>query len=279
MSKAVLMVLQGGFGNQLFQYAAGIVISKELGAQLWLSSVQENKHSGRDYRALLYTRGKPFDPTTFSGGPEFFFVHTGEPHDSWEPSEFRGLSPKATQLLFKGYFQHLPAIAPAISLIRSDVLCVLGEIRIQMQAKYSIQNTRELAFVHVRRGDYLNLPETDFWRQDIDNYYARALSTIHALNPAIKRIFVLSDDVAWCKSQQLFNEKGCECVDEADELNAMALMSLCHGGAAIANSTFSWWGAMFGPEAAGAPVVYPERWYKQARPQLFPDTWKMIQQT
>ena len=147
-----------------------------------------------------------------------------------------------------------------------------------MHTKYAIQDTRELAFVHVRRGDYLSLPETDFWRQDIDTYYREALATLRQGTAAIKRILVISDDIAWCKAQPLFNEEGIECIEESDELAALAIMSLCHGGAVITNSTFSWWGAMFGPQTVGAKVVYPERWYKTARPQLFPDTWVMVQQ-
>ena len=70
--------------------------------------------------------------------------------------------------------------------------------------------------------------------------------------------------------------KGVEVVGPSDELLTLAAMSLCEGGAVIANSTFSWWGAMLGAEKAGAPVFYPGRWYKDVQPALFPASWTQI---
>jgi hypothetical protein len=69
---------------------------------------------------------------------------------------------------------------------------------------------------------------------------------------------------------------GATIVDEPDELDGLALMSLCHGGAIIANSTFSWWGAMLGAYPAKATVVYPSKWLQGNKPDLFPPQWARI---
>jgi hypothetical protein len=104
-------------------------------------------------------------------------------------------------------------------------------------------------------------------------YYRRGLTKIDAK----LRWIVISDDVAWCREQELFTEfPAIEIVDEPDELNGLALMSLCCGGAIIANSTFSWWGAMLGAEPAGAMVVYPSLWFSHAKPDLFPSRWTRL---
>jgi hypothetical protein len=101
-------------------------------------------------------------------------------------------------------------------------------------------------------------------------YYTEALRQA----PTTLRWLVLSDDVLWCKGQKLFTESpNIQIADEPDELNGLALMSLCHGGAILGNSTYSWWGAMLGAEPAGATVIYPSRWYSAEKPVLFPGHW------
>jgi len=136
-----------------------------------------------------------------------------------------------------------------------------------MREKYSIHNPTEVGFVHVRRGDYVNHP--CFYWSESHTYYATAF---HHAKPS--RWLLLSDDVAWCREQPFLSD--CEIIEEPDELCGLALMSLCHGGAILANSTYSWWGAMLGSEQSGAPVVYPSKWCDQFKPDLFPERWISI---
>lgn len=268
----LVIVLQGGIGNQLFQYAAGLAVARSLGAQLWLTPAQENKHSGRDYRKDLYNRAKAIgidgQPAATASTP-FTYHEPQDAHGAWEPVDY---ATTPSPLLLKGYFQYLPPIQHLLPAICSDILAAIGEHIIQAQRILQIR-PEATAFVHVRRGDFLQLPETEFWRQDAE-YYEPALAAVRAANPSVQRILLFSDDPAWCSCQPFF--KGVEVVECPDELHTLAAMSLCEGGAVIANSTFSWWGAMLGPHKAGKPVVYPARWYKDVRPVLFPAGWTQV---
>jgi hypothetical protein len=124
--------------------------------------------------------------------------------------------------------------------------------------------------VHVRRGDYVELEKEGFWNLGAD-YYRPALQRIRtAAAGGPQRILLLSDDLAWCSQQPWITEEGFEAADEPDELTALALMSMCGGGAVIANSTFSWWGAYL---SAASTVVYPSLWLKDWAPELFPAGW------
>lgn len=248
--------LMGGLGNQLFQYAAGLAIQKHTGGNLYLYAALGNKHSGIDYRILLYTGGIPQNtilPT----------AHTYSQRDAFER-----WSPAFTlykSMTLKGYFQYLPAIAQVIPSLRESVLKVIP----------SFPEYADYSFLHIRRGDYLNHP-TLHWAQG-ESYYTSAMKLV----PSTKWL-VLSDDILWCRQQpwlvpQTDAEKSFTFIDEPNELRALGIMASCcktsGSGAIIANSTFSWWGAML---SGCENVVYPSKWFSSDKPDLFPGPWISI---
>jgi hypothetical protein len=97
-----------------------------------------------------------------------------------------------------------------------------------------------------------------------EEYYKKAM----ALFPDTDFI-VLSDDPVWCKAQTWLAH--CEIIDEPDEVKALTIMGSCEG-AIIANSTFSWWGAMI----SAKKVIYPSKWFSKVRPDLFPESWVCV---
>ena len=116
----------------------------------------------------------------------------------------------------------------------------------------------------MRRGDYLNNPELHHV-QTLE-YYRKALS----LMPHINHWYLFSDDLEWCKSQDLFNTLHITYVSE-DPLHSLGYMSMIHEGAIIANSSFSWWGAYLG--IGETNVIYPKKWLGDLSPDLFPEDW------
>ena len=224
-----------------------------------LSPIRENKHSGRDYRGVLYNRIPGVDMVIVD------HKYIVDAYDEWDPSHYN----INASIAVEGYFQYLPTILPIIPMIRSDLINYIQTRRETLREKYRIRNLHTAGFIHVRRGDYLTAPPGYHWIQG-EEYYVPALSKISS----VTNWFVLSDDTAWCKLQPMFSTF--EVVEEPDELDGLALMSLCHGGAIIANSTYSWWGAMLGASPAGAPVVYPSKWCQHHKPDLFPSEWIRI---
>lgn len=260
-SQKVFVSLMGGLGNQLFQYAAGLAFMDNSGTKsLYLLPAAKHEHSSTDYRPLMHRGAMSDQPTgplaTFSNGGSF---------QPWTPKAPGLLQP--TQLLLHGYFQFLPAIAQQVATIATDLLVSFSDLRANLRSKYSIEHGSQSAFLHVRRGDYLK--HQGHWILPI-SYYLEAIASL----PKSTRIFIISDDPAWCAAQEEFQDKRFLIADEPSEITSLALMSLCGGGAIIANSTFSWWGAILAMAAApDCPVFYPSIWFGAEIPYLFPSNW------
>ena len=54
-------------------------------------------------------------------------------------------------------------------------------------------------------------------------------------------MIIFSDDVRWCKEQDLFKDDRFLVSETDDNLYDLCMMTMCKGYI-IANSSFSWWG-------------------------------------
>ena len=208
MSQANIVELTGGLGQQMFQYAAGVALAQSLGGTLMLS-----KPDGIDYRPVLFTKGVPKIPLRAAT-----IYRQREPAEPWTPERFRG-----TDVLYCiGEFRYLPAIQPVLPLLRTELLAALEPIRAQLVHKYSIRMRKRAAFAYISRKNYDQF------------FYESAMAKQKAMH-----WYIMSDDVEWCKKQPWLQGK--QIVVEAD-LAALALMSLCEGGAVFVDDPLSWWG-------------------------------------
>ncbi len=111
--------------------------------------------------------------------------------------------------------------------------------------------------LHVRRGDY-----NDRWLKACDlSYYTKAISFFK--NEGLDHhFFIFSNDIDWCKQEilPLIGNDRVTFVSENTGINScwdMYLMSQCKN-LIIANSTFSWWGAILNKNNPN--VIMPEFW-------------------
>jgi hypothetical protein len=100
-------------------------------------------------------------------------------------------------------------------------------------------------------------------------------------NPSIKKIYIISNDIEWCKSHDAewkqHTKKEIEYDGTPNELEALYRMILCRGGAVISGSTFSSWGAILGPDMnPTSTLVYPlivGQYAGVENPFNFPSRW------
>ena len=145
-------------------------------------------------------------------------------------------------------------------------------------------------FLHIRRGDAIG--KEHYHPVAPMSYYVEALKRFDEDTPC----FVFSDDLDWCKSQDLFKSDKFLFNDNIERYDYqsmdgsgsmqytllphvdLCLMSLC-SGAIIVNSSFSWWGAWL--QNNRGKVIASKPWFGPSASDLdtshvVPDRWEII---
>lgn len=142
-----------------------------------------------------------------------------------------------------------------------------------------IQTTNSVS-IHVRRGDYINSKDANMIHGICSEAYYKSASDILLSVQNNINWFIFSDDIEWCKENFKWLEN-CNFVDSANSpaFYDMFLMSICKHNI-IANSTFSWWGAWLN-QNENKIVVGPSRWFSDSKLNnqikgIIPNTWISI---
>jgi len=280
MSKAVIAIVKGGLGNQLFIYAAARTLALRTGRELYLDSTRgfAADDYGRSYRLNRFPiQAKPM-PEEWRVAPTLKHPHhkiirafnkllprdqctyLAERHRQ-PATQLTLLQPRRERITLLGYWQSEDYFADQAETIRSELAPPApgDEKNRSLGDQFA---ACESVFIHFRRVRYSNLLGQDYYQAAIDAVCGQ-LSNPH---------FVLfGDDLNWPQEKLEFRGAKMELVDHnsADELADLWLMNRCRH-AIVANSSFSWWGAWLGdgqskrkvlaPQQVGHPLVMPERW-------------------
>ena len=270
----ITIILQGGLGNQLFQYFFGLATASRLGTGLLLDVSKLQHDSMRQYNLGLFNiKG----PLVIGSKPT---VHErGLPYDTDLVESIKDGD------VLQGYWQSEEYFN---NLSRPEIL---EKFRPQQQVPQlyyegAIQRIKDAGerstFLTVRRTDYLR--KQDFHGVLQAEYYQSALKLIKEKSGVEPKVFVFSDDPQWCKENLL---KDWEVVGTYDQTTAthlgredldLHMMSLCRHGV-MANSSFSWWGAWLGDGETGRVVVAPKQWFTTTTVDsrdIVPERWHQI---
>ena len=134
-----------------------------------------------------------------------------------------------------------------------------------------IQGTQSVS-LHIRRGDYLDPENLERYGGICTiEYYMKGISIIknYFERPSF---FIFSNDMEWVKeNMDIPNPVYIDINKGKDSYMDMYLMSRCKANI-IANSSFSYWGAMLNINPSPL-VVYPQKWFNNYTPDIFPQSW------
>ena len=284
MSKIVVS-LEGGLGNQMFQYAAGRAAMLRISTQLALDVRRLTASGDRNYGLgdfrlcpdlTLITEGPP--PRQDGRWRRFLKSLIGDEACFHEAGfQFDGgclrLKPGARM---EGYFQSERYFADFATIIRADFTPRAEHLaEIEAMAERLIPSSPCVS-LHVRRGDYAN-PETMAIHGMLNaSYYERALKILAERTGSNLPICVFTDDPAWVRANLALPGQA-RFISEHTRtaLQDMILMSRCTHHI-TANSSFSWWGAWLNP-SQDKIVVTPALWFQPDAGldtrDLRPDGW------
>ena len=249
--------LAGGLGNMMFQIAAGYATAKEVNGKFFLYPNEiggmMHKHP-TEYLDTVFRNIKILDISESFKEIEHNSFH-------YEPVNIDDQDYK--NLFLIGGFQSFKYFEKYSKDIRS-LFSPTSDLVVDLKVKYDTNNK---VSIHIRRGDYTNLP--NHHHNLSMSYYLNAINYFKGF-----KFLVFSDDIDWCKDN--FIGDNFIFVEDTNDIEDLYLMSMCEHNI-IANSTFSWWGAWLNSNS-NKKVVYPNTWfgpvYKHFRTNdLFPEDW------
>ena len=251
--------LIGGLGNYLFQIATAYSLAVDNSDSIIYDpekSVIVHNHISTYMDNVLHN--VPFGSVETQN--EYH-----EPNFNYSPIEY------SPNLKINGYYQ-----SEKYFLHNRDRILKLfsfgEETNKLVEDKYNnILNTKTCA-IHVRRGNYLTLP--NHHPVCVFDYYVRAIE----LMPKDCEFVVFSDDLEWCKNNFTNIDRVFHYIEDNVDYVDLLLMSKCNNNI-IANSSFSWWGAWLNSNP-NKLVIGPTEWFgtsiKHNTDNLIPKTWVKI---
>jgi hypothetical protein len=267
--------LSSGLGNRLFQYAAAQALSEQTGRPLRFCK----KFCGESPHGDTMTLFRMFPGTAHILTVSSEIIICKEPTRSfYEFQELGSEFPPYKDIIVDGFRQSPKYFPKNIWLLEPIWEVAIGKFTLDIIGNSAALNTEELrkntVSVHVRLGDYKNLPHH---QQELAHYYKQALSHI---KPG-SRIHLFSDEPELCSDIFAAYARQQDLVftvaKKRSDVESLYEMSLCRGGNIVANSTFSWWGAWYAHQHGSPWATYPSKW-GQGMPEptdLFP-SWATI---
>lgn len=252
--------LMGGLGNILFQISTGYSYSLEKKipfhinkSNITMSHTSINQYTTNILKNLQFTN---LNMLNIYAEPNFHF------------NEIPSVSEKT---LLKGYFQSEKYFIKH----RKELLKFYEIDNITLDfilKKYGEIIKHNTCSIHVRRGDYLNLP--DHHPVQSIEYYEKSIEIIGKEN----YFLIFSDDIKWCINNFDFIEKKIFIQNNFDYQD-LYLMSMCKNNI-ICNSTFSWWGSWLNTNE-NKKVIAPSKWFGTSYSHLitndlYCDNWIII---
>lgn len=242
----IITKLQGGLGNQMFQWAFGKHLSNKYNVSFYID-VNFYKQDIMGVTKRTYSLSKfpnlksKFIESVVNNGKVFSRFN--------EPSKFTNLEyNESNNYYLDGYFQSEKYFLESSDLIRKE-LSPSDEILKKLNLTPFIDTN--VVSLHVRRTDYVT--SNGYHPVQSIEYYKKALDIIGEYD----YIFVFSDDIQWCKDNLKFTNM--IFMEGFDDVEDIWLMSMCKNNI-IANSSFSWWGAWLNSNP-NKKVIAPNNWF------------------
>lgn len=261
----VISKLQGGLGNQLFQWAAARSYAHDNNIDYKFDVsffITQN---------LRYPKLNEFPNIKFKITNQFDIQNKEivVVNDDFNYKEIQKIRENEI-LLLNGYWQSEKYFIKNREKILDELFNKDTITKLIMRNNYE-SNTlfleSNITSIHIRRTDYL---QSNGYHpvQNLD-YYKNAIDEIGDYD----YLFVFSDDIEWCKNN--LNFKNMIFISGFSDIEDLYLMSMCKNNI-IANSSFSWWAAWMNRNP-NKKIISPIKWFGEHvnlnQSDIIPESW------
>ena len=279
-----IVKLMGGLGNQMFQYAFGKALEIKTGQK-----VMYDKSWFRDAKKFIVNSNnensngvviRNYDLDLFN--IKIKFANSNQLSNCKikinEKNAFiydKNLLKKQKSACYEGYFQNESYFKEIKEIIKNEFIFPEISKNDEFNQKWlkRIKECENPVFIHVRRGDYVNLG----WDLSVD-YYKKSIEYIkkQVKNPTF---FIFGQDCEDYIKNEFNLDADYEIIGEENSENKedwkdIVLMQECKH-AIIANSTFSWWAAWLGKANDG--IVTAPTPFVNGQDDIICDNWIKIE--
>lgn len=251
----IIIKLQGGLGNQMFQYAYAKALQSK-GYNVKLDRFSYFRDNLRKYELGEYNVSiKPFFLARvfnklFLRLPVYKVKRLLDDNIAVKSPDNKCLD---------GYFQSEKYFLHERNIILKEFTIKNKLSNYAIEIEEGIKNSKISCSIHVRRGDYILDKNLSIHGICSLEYYKRAIKIIENKYKKVL-FFVFSDDNEWVKENirkdnVIYIDNNKTKIPHED----IYLMSLCSNNI-IANSSFSWWGAWLNRNI-NKTVIAPKVWF------------------
>ena len=272
----IITEINGGLGNQMFQYACGRALAHEKKERLYIDTQSLiNAKTTAEFTARPYELGIfNIQAEELSPALRARFFPKAIPLKvlyKWilnykiytEPAFYfnKEIFEVKGNVFLRGYWQTEKYFKTAEDIIRKDFAFEKKKNEETLALADRMQHTNAVS-LHVRRGDYVSSPSANsFHGLARLEYYRKAIALIKE-KTADPFFYIFSDDAAWAEEHLAKDNSDTLVVKHnsgEDSWQDMYLMSMCNHHI-IANSSFSWWGAWLNNKE-NKIVIAPKIWF------------------
>lgn len=268
----IIITIEGGLGNQMFQYALGKALATKNNCELKLDLSCLMEDPKRDYALDCFNVDEAFaskkEVSDIKYGKSVFSKIwtrlTDKNRNLIREKELHKFDSSVldtgNQKILKGYWQHLDYVNFAKEIISKHFIFDKDFNNKTKDQLADIDSTESVS-VHIRRGDFVYDPEIAQVHGNCElEYFKTAIEYIreHVKDPSF---YIFTDDPDWA-DEHFRAEKNCSIVRGNQEAHPgfdLLLMSGCKHNI-ISNSSYSWWGAYLNRNKDKV-IVAPKRWY------------------
>jgi hypothetical protein len=254
----IIVQLNQGMGNQMFQYACGKALARKFKTKLVLDT-----RSFLNINPILIQRTyslnrfhiteQLFDDIPEESLPEDIYLVSEE---KWFQYGGELMEEAGKESYLIGFWQSWKYFEGIESLLRKKFRVRPEYISPQNTLLGETMRQSDSISIHVRRTDYLLLRHSHIGALPVD-YYTKAVSylTERVSNPIF---YVFSDDPDWAE-EHIATPSQAHFIRGNTDIEDLYLMSQCRHNI-IANSSFSWWGGWLN-EFPEKIVIVPQKWF------------------